>query len=75
MNEPSARAHPDVILGLVAAALVVLPLPALAAVGAQDLFRLLLFAAGATPIAVYAGIACRGCRHGEMRAERVRIRR
>lgn len=76
MNTPSrAAASADLILGGLAAALLLLPLPALMSVDDGDLARLGLFTLLVVPPVVFMGIAHRRLGRREMGAEAVRVRR
>jgi hypothetical protein len=75
MISPPRFGKPDLVLGVLAGVLLLLPLPALLTVGAEDLARLGLFALLVVPPVVFVTISHRRLgRHG-MRSEAVRIRR
>ena len=75
MQTPRRIATTDLMLGAVAVALVLLPLPALMTVDADDLARLGLLTGLFLPPAVLMGIARQGPARPEMRTEAVRARR
>lgn len=75
MDTPSRPANADLALGALAAALLLLPLPALLTVGADDLARLGLLALLVGPPVGFLVIAHQRLGRREMRNEAVRISR
>jgi hypothetical protein len=75
MNSRMRTAKPDLVLGALAGALLLLPLPTLLTVGAEDVARLGLLALLVVPPVIFMAIAHRRLGNREMRTEAVRIRR
>jgi hypothetical protein len=75
MHMPTRISSADLILGGLAAALLLLPLPALLTVDSGDLARLGLLAMLVVPPVAFMAIAHRRQGRQEMRTEAVRIHR
>lgn len=75
MNTPARTAKSDLVLGVLAVALLCLPLPVLLTVDAQDFARLALLAVLVVPPVGFLAIAHRRLGAREMRTESMRVRR